>query len=425
MVTGEYLLESAISTSERAVARAPEDIVERFLWPGRVGPGVALDMGTTTVMGTIFDRHGNPGTVFYAPNRQAVFGANVIDRLTAAQQPEQRRRLQELGTDSLSAVVTAALEHCDMDYEAWIGVVGNTAMHHLLAGLNIATLSAYPYVPADDGFEWHGIRLQTDSPHGEIEAALVPPLGGFVGSDALASAAIVRQRLATQCWVLIDVGTNCEVMLCIGDRIFFSSAPAGPAFEGGHLSCGMLAGQGAVERISDRVGNIEWTMMGEGSPVGLCGAAAVDFLAVLLRLGRVDASGRFTGNENVAVLERASSIALTQVDIRELQKAKAAVEFCLRGVMKEAKVTREDLEVVVVAGAFGKALHIGHAQEIGLLPLLDRKLFIRAGNLALLGAGLALDNSFVDAIRRRSRRVVLHGKGSGEEYTAALALRPW
>lgn len=279
MAPGEYVLEPMFSTTERVVVRTPEDIVDRSLWPGRVGPGIALDLGTTTVMCTVFDGHGSPGTVFCIPNRQAVFGANVIDRLTAARQPAQRKKLQELATDSLSTVVTAALERHQMNHWAWIGIVGNTAMHHLLAGLSTATLSAHPYVPEDDGFEWREIRLQTNSSHGEIEAALVPPLGGFVGSDALAASALVRERLKRQCWVLIDIGTNCEVVLGIEDHLFYSSAPAGPAFEGGHLSCGMLAANGAVERISEREGEIRWSMIGEGRPVGLCGAAAVDFLA--------------------------------------------------------------------------------------------------------------------------------------------------
>jgi uncharacterized 2Fe-2S/4Fe-4S cluster protein (DUF4445 family) len=418
---GLYVLDRILFDSEQVITKEPDDIMEPTLWPGRRGPGIALDLGTTTVMAAELDERGRPGPVSCTHNRQAILGENVVDRLTAARDVVQQRSLQELALLSLSDVLALHRPRRAM----WASIVGNTAMHHLLAGLDVSTLSTSPYVPADNGFEWREIELTTGSAQGKIKGILVPPLGGFVGSDALASVALIQDRFKGSIWILIDIGTNCEVVLGLGEKIFYSSAPAGPAFEGGHISSGMLAGPGAVDRITETNGAISWSMLGEGAPQGLAGTGAVDYVAVLRRRGVLEKSGKFVGSHREAVLPGADRVKLSQLDVRELQKAKAAVEFCVRGVLKAAGIGTSDLEALVVAGGFGKGLDLVNAQEIGLLPSLDHNRFVLGGNLALLGAGLVLEKAVVEEIRRKSRRVVLHGDGSGEQYTAALALRPW
>ncbi len=396
------------------VRRDASDVLLQELWPGQIGRGVAVDIGTTTVMGIAFDDQGRPGDAYEVPNLQRRWGLDVMSRIAACASGDHRDLVHAVRTS-----VASVISHAFTEGASWVIAVGNTAMHHFAAGVDASPLGVRPYAPVSTGFAWRRIRLRGRGLSGRLWVDLVPPLGGLVGSDMIATILLLARRWPNERWVALDLGTNCEVALWWNGRVWFTSVPAGPAFEGGGLQWGRTAGEGAIARVDLVNGKLRL-----GEPVGVCGSAAVDLCAVCLEMGRLDESGRFAGPTPFFPLT-ADGIALTQRDVRELQEAKAAVELGVRSVLRAAGVTAGELDRLVLCGAFARDLSIPHAQAIGLLPGVPQEKVIQAGNTALFGAGLCLDRSLVEEVRRAARRVMLHGEPQTSTFIEALRLRPW
>ncbi len=404
----------------------PEEVMNPFFWPGRPGPGIGIDLGTSTIMVTVFDEFGKPGPVVRGPNPQARFGLDVLSRISAVLSFGSGQSLKELALDSMSRIVDLAVEAARAESAEWIAVVGNTVMHHLVAGLDVSSMAQLPFEPSAKARHYVGLPEIQPSCCSHC-AVLTPPLGGFVGSDALASLLLLLDRMPEKTWLLVDLGTNCEVVLWSNGCAYYASAPAGPAFEGRGLSCGMEAGPGAVIRVSMERGRYSWRLAAGDELFGICGSGAIDFLAVLLDKGEVDESGRLneSRSQRFVPLDPDARVRLTQGDIRELQKAKGAVELGIRTVLEAARIGSEDLNAILVAGAFGGGIDIENAQRIGMIPRIDSERCLDAGNLALLGAGLTLQEEKVESCRERTRRISLQGEANLERFTNALSLRPW
>jgi uncharacterized 2Fe-2S/4Fe-4S cluster protein (DUF4445 family) len=244
--------------------------------------------------------------------------------------------------------------------------------------------------------------------HPRARAMLFPALGAYVGGDIVAGMLASGMDRDKRTRLFIDVGTNCEIVLSDGDRIVSTAAPAGPAFEGGAIRCGMRADDGAIEVVKlDPGGEVTLGVIGDVPPKGLCGSGLVDAVAELVRVGLLDTTGRFVADERAAeiapglaarlyeldqvrVFELAGGVVLTQRDVRELQFAKAAISTGWTLLLEELGLDHRDVQQVLLAGSFGSYLSAASAVRIGLVPQLPVLRIVAAGNVAGEGAKMAL-----------------------------------
>lgn len=401
---------------------------------------IAFDLGTTTVVATLLDLvTGTPVAVQSMLNKQQPFGGDVITRISATMMdPEALGRLRLLAQETLAELAAGVCEEGAVDpahvYE--VAVAGNATMTALVLGIDPEPLGVAPFVmstaaPADIRAADLGLTL-----HPGARATLFPALGAYVGGDIVAGMLATGMDRDKRVRLFIDVGTNCEIVLGDGDRILSTAAPAGPAFEGGAIRCGMRAADGAIEVI--RLGDdVDLQVIGEVEPQGLCGSGLVDGVAELVRVGLLDHSGRFVtdevakevapaladrltyvGEERVFVLHRpdgvteaAESVYLSQRDVRELQFAKAAISTGWTLLLDELGVEPRDVQQVLLAGSFGSYLSPASAIRIGLVPKLPVLRIVSAGNVAGEGAKMALlslrERAGADALLEEVRYVEL------------------
>lgn len=371
--------------------------------------GVAIDVGTTTVVGTLVDlRTGEILAVDSALNRQAVFGADVISRIAYTMNgPEPRLEMKRAIVETLNRILgrlcNAAGTNSDEIYEAVM--VGNCSMIHLLLGIPARQISVAPFVPV---FR-HSVRLRAGEiglgmhPRGRVET--FPIIGSYVGADTVAGLHATGLARQDDLWLFIDVGTNSEIALGSQSGVLATSAPAGPAFEGSCIRTGMAATDGAIEQVAlgERV---ELSVVGGGVARGICGSGLIDVAAQLMQAGLLDSSGRLRARHEVAGHpladhlvelengERAflltDSLHLGQRDIRELQSAKSSVATGVRVLMERISVGVEDLGAVLLAGSFGSSIDPRSARAIGLVPDLPLERIRFVGNVAAEGARMAL-----------------------------------
>ena len=309
-----------------------------------------------------------------------------------------------------------------------VSVAANTCMHHLFLGLDPASLATAPFVPVvtealDLPASAIGLPIH---PSGRVY--LLPNVAGFVGADTLAG--IVASGLAhDDAWRLfIDIGTNAELVLGRRGRLFACSAAAGPAFEGGNISCGTVARAGAVSRVRWEQGRLRAETIGGEAAVGLCGAGLLDAVAVLRACGVVRPTGRLEPPERwaapvraglpwcdapagVVVAEGERPVVLTQRDVRELQLAKGAIRAACEVLLQVAGIGAAQVEEVLLAGAFGNYVDPGSALALGLIPPIPAARVRSIGNAAGTGARLALlqrgVREEVAALRERIQYVAL------------------
>lgn len=376
--------------------------------------GAAVDIGTSTLAVSLVDlTTGAEVAASSGPNPQAAFGADLMTRLGHAFRPEGRRELRERVAGTVNALLAEACRRGGIPVEAVYAasVVGNTAMHHLFLGLAVEQLGLAPYVPAVTGplllaAEEAALNI---NPRGVVYC--LPCIGGFAGAD------IAAVLLATRLWesdepvLVIDLGTNGEILL--GDRtgVLVCSAPAGPAFEGGAVSRGMRAVAGAIQGVAIEE-DVRLDVIGGVPPRGICGSGLVDAVAAMLRAGVLDPSGRLRpdrrGGLPDAVARRfdesgssfilawpepggvAEAVALTQKDVRQLQLAKGAIRAGVEVLLAERGLRPADLGAVLLAGTFGNYIKEESALAIGLLPPVPVERVRPIGNAAMAGARLAL-----------------------------------
>jgi uncharacterized 2Fe-2S/4Fe-4S cluster protein (DUF4445 family) len=277
-------------------------------------------------------------------------------------------------------------------------IVGNSTMRDLFFRQNVWSIGQSPYrsiteIEVEQGkrtgtaLETTGVRtLLPIDPRARVYGA--PIVSGHVGADAAACMLAVDLAHEERLVAIMDIGTNTELILGNRDRILAASCPAGPAFEGGAISCGMPALDGAIEdvTIADD-GSFRLGVIGGGAPEGLCGSGLVDLMAELLRTGRMNSLGRFEDSGRIDV---APSVYFTESDVNELAQAKGANVAGLRVVAAEYGVSFDDIDVFYLAGGFGRHLKIDAAQRIGLIPSMDPARIVQAGNAAIEGASIAL-----------------------------------
>ncbi len=357
--------------------------------PGE-GLGLAVDLGTTTLVAQLLDlKTGCVLGMRTALNPQARHGADVMSRVQFAALENRQPILEELIRKEIGGLAMKILEAAKVEGAELrqVVIVGNTVMHHLFSGVDIEPLSRYPFEPERDGaMDFPASRLGWKLP-GDPRVSFLPCLGGFVGSDILGGILATRLDKCGSLSMLIDLGTNGEIVLGDRDGLLCASTAAGPAFEGARISYGMRAATGAIASVSSAGCGLETHVLGNTAPRGICGSGLVDAAAVGLDLGIILPSGRLAKGAREWMLR--PPVSLTQTDIRELQLAKGAIAAGIKLLLKERGASADEVERIYLAGAFGNYINRTSARRIGLLDFPEEK--IRpAGNTALLGAKMAL-----------------------------------
>ncbi len=369
--------EAAILSDDTRVEFAPRD-----------GLGVAVDLGTTTLVAQLLDlRTGNVLAVRTALNAQAQQGADIMSRIEFALTGDGQARLQGLIRDQIGSLIGELMTSAPAGQSLQdVVVVGNTAMHHLFCGVPVAPLAHHPFEPNDDGLKVFTAAELGWAAAGVAQIHFLPCLGGFVGSDILAGIIATGMHEREQPTVLVDLGTNGEIVVGNRDRLLCASTAAGPAFEGARISMGMRAATGAISAVTLRDGRLACQVLGGGEPRGVCGSGLVDAVACGLDLEWVKPSGRLANGASLPLL---APVQLIQWDIRELQLAKGAIAAGIRLLIERWGVRPADLARVYLAGAFGNYISRASARRIGLIDFPSEQVE-PAGNTALRGAKRAL-----------------------------------
>jgi uncharacterized 2Fe-2S/4Fe-4S cluster protein (DUF4445 family) len=378
--------------------------------PGTAALGLAVDLGTTKLAGYLVDlESGATLAAAGAMNPQIAYGEDVMARIRhAIGQAEGAEQLRRAAVEALNDLARrlCAQTGCSTGDIADAVVVGNTAMHHLFLGLPVAQLGLAPYVPAESAaLDLPALELDLELAPG-AQVHLLPNIAGFVGADHVAM--LLGSGMLDQGGVVLglDIGTNTEFSLITPQGHFACSTASGPAFEGAHIRHGMRAAPGAIEKVLIHDGQIKLQTIENQPPVGLCGSGILDLIAQMRRAGMLNNRGAITGQgfesrirggghgkEFVLVPgadNNGMEITFDRNDVTEIQLAKGAMRAGVEILLKKAGITAQEVNKVVIAGAFGTYLDVQSGIEIGMFPRLGKDRFLQVGNAAGAGARMAL-----------------------------------
>jgi len=369
--------------------------------------GLAVDVGTTKVAAYLLDlESGDMLAVRGAMNPQISYGEDVISRIVYCNENEAgRETLQGRVVATLNGMIAEMCGEVDVSPEQIVEalVVGNTAMHHLLAGLPVRQLAMAPYVPAvGEALDLPASVIALDISPGAF-VHLPPNIAGFIGADHVSMVLSTDVWQAEESVIALDIGTNTEITLAVGGRMLSCSCASGPAFEGAHIRDGMRAAPGAIERVQIKNGQPDIYTIGEKPPVGICGSGILDAVAELLKDGIIDHRGSFQeGASNVREgtskgqkefllvpakdTSHGKDIVVTRADVNEIQLAKGAIRAGLEILLEEGGIAAGEIDEFIIAGAFGTYLDVGSAMTVGMFPELPRERFRQVGNAAGTGA---------------------------------------
>ncbi len=404
---------TAVVVDEVLIAVQPGDTTSRLY-------GIAFDLGTTTVVATLLDLStGTPLAVASMLSKQQPFGADVITRISSIMMdPAAMDRLTGLAHETLRELTADICGQAGVDPAdvLEVAVAGNATMTHIALGIDPEPLGVAPFIMSTRHFPEvlaHDLGLAV---HPRARAVMFPSFGAYVGGDITAGLLASGMDRDSRTRLFIDIGTNCEIVLGNSEWLLATAAPAGPAFEGAAIRCGMRAADGAIEVVTMTADGLNLKVIGDAPPAGLCGSGLVDAVAGLVGLGLLDPSGRLVseeraaqiapglaprltrlGQERVFVLhwhgepgDAEHSIYLSQRDVRELQFAKAAIATGWNILLEEAGLQPSDIRQVLLAGSFGSYLSPANAISLGLVPDLPLLRVVSAGNVAGEGAKMVL-----------------------------------
>jgi len=408
---------TAVLTDHHLIDFEPGDTTARCF-------GVAADVGTTTLVASLMDlASGEELAIASGINPQVDFGDDVLSRIQRCNEsPGSLEELRVAVAEAVGGLIgeLAGQAGADRHDICRIAIAGNTTMEHLLCGIDVTQLGQVPFTPAcGRGLVLPaadlGIRI-----HPRADAYVFPVIGGFVGGDTVAGILAAKLAEAPEPVLMVDIGTNGEIVVARDGELWAASTAAGPAFEGARISCGMRATAGAIEKVVFDDDDVRINVIGNAEPVGLCGSGLIDLAAELLTAGMLSPDGRLLGPDELpeslpeAIRSRAVAdeqghpafllagdadadadgekrITLTQRDVRELQLAAGAIRAGVKILLRQAGLTTGDLAHVLVAGGFGSFIRRSKAQRIGLLPTdVDRRRITYIGNASLNGAKWAL-----------------------------------
>jgi uncharacterized 2Fe-2S/4Fe-4S cluster protein (DUF4445 family) len=361
--------------------------------------GIAMDLGTTTIVLRLMDLESGElvaDTSFENPQR---FGGSEVMSRIAYDTGHPGRLLMR----TLAGYLTHAIEKFPVDpktiYE--MVVVGNSTMRDLFFRQSVYSIGQNPYRSITEIEMAEGKRSTTSlcetgrrsllPIHPKARVYGAPIISGHVGADAAACMLAVDLAHEERLVAIMDIGTNTELIVGNRHRIFAASCPAGPAFEGGAIACGMPALDGAVEDVAiQNDGSFRLGVIGGVPPEGICGSGLVDVLSELLRTGRMNDMGRFADDAHRITLDREHDIFLLESDVNELAQAKGANVAGLHVVFSTYGIDFDEIDVFYLAGGFGRHLDVEASKRIGLIPALPPEKVVQAGNTAIEGATIAL-----------------------------------
>ncbi|MEJ2170031.1 MAG: ASKHA domain-containing protein [Desulfobacterales bacterium] len=391
--------------------------------PGSRSTALAVDLGSTKIAGYLVDlESGKKLAAKGVMNPQIGYGEDIITRINfAIRSPDGQKRMAELIKDALMTLAQDLCGEAGTEIGAILEavMVGNTAMHHLTLGFPVRQLALSPFVP--------GVRGHLNVKAREIGLNFAPGayvyfppnIAGFVGADHLAALMATAGEWAHGNVIVLDIGTNTEISLVAQGKITSVSCASGPAFEGYHISSGVRAAPGAIEKVNLSRGHIHYQTIDHAEPIGICGSGILDSVSQLFLAGVLDSGGRIQKGSHHRVVEKSGrlefilvpqkelrrdkAISVTQKDVREVQLGKAAIQAALRVLLSQAAFSETEIDRVVIAGAFGSYIDISNAVAVGMLPRLPLSRFHQVGNAAGTGARILL----LSAAKRREAHDLL------------------
>lgn len=408
-----------------------EDVIIDLLEEKSEILGIALDVGTTGISAYLLDlENGHVINKTSALNPQTVFGGDVISRISFAMEEEDGiYKLQKVMVDKINEIIKELLtDKFNKENIYNLAVSANTTMLHMLLGVNPSSIAKAPYkavfldsldlIPRDLGIEIN--------PKGVITT--LPSISSYVGAD-ITSGLVAIDIESYKSLLFIDIGTNGEIVLLKDGKLFSTSTAAGPALEGMNISCGMRAENGAIEGFSlDENLNISYSTIGEVEPRGVCGSGLLDITGALINFKLIEPSGRFSKtipdelshNFRDKKFYITDEIYISQKDIRQIQLAKGAIASGINMLLKEVDSSIEDIEYVVIAGAFGYHLKEESIKTVGIIPKGFKGNMKFVGNSSVEGAKIALLNkhkfSKMLDIKNRVEVVDLSSKDYFQKY---------
>ncbi|MFZ5644270.1 MAG: ASKHA domain-containing protein [Bacillota bacterium] len=364
--------------------------------------GLAVDIGTTTVVAYLVDmKNGDVIDVEAEYNGQIKYGEDILTRIFNAGDDKGLNLLQRAVIDSLNNLIRKLEEKSGIIAEREISAVSvgaNTTMVHLFLGLSPANICVAPYIPVVNSpgtveAGYLGLGVNPGAP-----VYIFPSVGSYLGGDIIAGVLSCEMNKREELALLVDIGTNGEIVMGNSQWMVACAGAAGPALEGGVAASGMRAEAGAVYKISigQNSGRVEYFTIGDRDPVGICGSGLVDGIAELFLAGIIDRSGRFRdGRDHFVVVPSEKSgtgrdIVISQVDINNFMRTKGAVNAAMELLLESVGCDLKDIERFYAAGAFGHHLDIESSVNLGLYPDLPRDKMVRVGNSSGEGARMAL-----------------------------------
>jgi uncharacterized 2Fe-2S/4Fe-4S cluster protein (DUF4445 family) len=390
--------------------------------------GIAIDIGTTNLMASLYDFvTAKKLTTFSIQNPQVLLEADILGRMHHAM-IHNVEKLQRLLLDGINKLITSICE------DTWITpekiyvatVSANTVMTHFLLGLDVRYIPVEPYIPVVHCPEI--LRAREIGIHINREGLIYifPNAGSYVGGDIIAGIIATELYKRERPSILIDVGTNAEVVIGNSDWILVGAGAAGSALEGGIISSGMRAEEGAIYRvdIDDRDRAIHYKTIKDTPPKGICGSGVIDLVAELYRTGIIDNRGKIRAEtdyikekEGRLFIEIADSIGITEREIENFLRSKAAMFTSIYVLVKSIGLNFSDIENIYIAGALGSGVRIERAQTLGMLPLIDKDRFISVGNSALKGAEMLLtDSALITDIRDVQSKITYHEMNTDRDF---------
>ncbi len=377
--------------------------------------GVAFDIGTTTIVGYLLDMNDlREVDIISRVNPQRVYGSDVLSRISFILQNSD-------GVDILHKVLIRTLEeiilefskrnHINLDDIYAISIAGNSVMTHIFLGISPEYISYSPFSPAfRDSLVISSREIFSILPKAKLY--IFPLVSGYIGGDIVAGI-IATDLLREKGNILfIDIGTNGEIVLKVEDRLYSCATAAGPAFEGGNISCGMIASQGAIDHVWLKDGKVFYSVIGGGEEKGITGSGLLDAISVMLELGILDSKGRINDEEFYI-----GKIKITQRDIREFQLAKSAIRAGIEVLMRNASIGYDKIDKIYIAGAFGNYIDKENALKIKLLPPISKDNIFLVGNSSGMGAKLVLlDKEIIEKAKEISKKIEYIELSSNSEF---------
>lgn len=391
--------------------------------------GLAVDIGTTTVVGSLVNLiNGKTLATASATNSQNIFGADVISRIEhVMQNPKGLEQLNRRVIDVINRIIKKVTKEAKVqEQEIYLAaVVGNTTMSHLFLSLDPTYLATSPFIPVNTNIIHAQARDLGLNILSSAQVYMLPNIAGYVGADTVGVILATEIDNGTGVYVAVDIGTNGEIILAHNGKLLTCSTAAGPAFEGAQIQFGMRAANGAIEKVKIE-DDVKLGIIGNVPARGICGSGLLDAVSELVRVGVIDQTGKLKSEDQADGLpdclrqrlgkaengryfvlakgEQAENepVLITQKDVRELQLAKGAVHAGIEILLTEENLNVEDIDQVLLAGAFGNYIDKKNALTIGLLPKVDPERVLSVGNAAGNGAKLALLSA---TVRKRAVKV--------------------